>query len=337
MQVCGLTTTVCIWKKKSEVQAYISNDTEDDNVLELSGIEKLSNLVNGYVNHKVDLPVQASEDYELKPLEKKNLPKERRVKLTHAKVELFATDIHFPFENKTGWQLFVQAVDEIQPDIIWLNGDVVDMFAASQWDKDPKTAHEFNIQYEFDYTKEKIAELRRLAPNAQIYFKEGNHETRLQRFLNKNAPALRSLKAITVPYNLGLTELNVEWVENNDKYRIGELWHLHGNEIGGGGANVALAKLRKLLSNCIFGHYHVQQTAIFRKYCGSPIGAWAIASLCDFNQDYVHHADSWSNGFARVEYLPSGLFDVNPVQILTDGDKQICRVDGQWFEQEIIK
>jgi predicted phosphodiesterase len=277
----------------------------------------------------------SSDDFEIAPVEKPNLPKEKRIKLSKAQVELFATDIHFPYEEKTGWGLFLDVAKETQPDIIWLNGDILDGYAVAQWDKNPSTAHENNIQYEFDYTRGKLEELKEICPNAKYYFKEGNHETRLQRFLNKNAPALRYLKAITIPFNLELERLEMEWIDNNDKFKLAELWHFHGNEIGGGGVNVALAKLRKIMANCIFGHYHIEQSAIMRKYDGSPIGAWAIPSLCDFQQDYVHHAETWSNGFARVEYLPSGLFHVQPTQILTDGNRKICRVDGQWFEKEI--
>jgi predicted phosphodiesterase len=278
----------------------------------------------------------SSDDFEIAPLEKKNLPKEKRVKLNAARVELFATDVHFPYEDKTGWELFVDVARETEPDILWLNGDVLDLYPASQWDKNPNTAHENSIQVEFDYCRNKLEQLRDILPNAKFYYKEGNHETRLQRFLNKNAPALRSLKALTVPFNLGLEQLEVEWIENNDKFRIGELWHFHGNEIGGSGINPALAKLRKVLSNIIFGHLHVEQSALMRKYDGSPIGAWAIAALCDLSQEYAHHPETWSNGFARVEYLPSGLFHVQPTQILTDGNRKICRVDGQWFEKEIV-
>ncbi len=294
-------------------------------------IEDFPDVIGGDVR----IP-ETSSDYEISGFEKPNLPKEKRVKLTKSEVELFATDVHFPFEEKTGWELFLQVARDTQPDILWLNGDILDGFAVAQWDKDPNTAHENNIQFEFDYCRNKLEELREILPNARFYFKEGNHETRLQRFLNKKAPELRCLKSITIPFNLELERLEMEWIDNNDKFKLGNLWHIHGNEIRGGGVNVALAKLRKIMANVIFGHYHIEQSALMRQYDGSPIGAWAIASLCDFQQDYVHFAETWSNGFARIEYLASGLFHVQPTQILQDGNKKICRVDGVWYEKEIV-
>jgi hypothetical protein len=206
------------------------------------------------------------------------------------------------------------------------------MYAVSSHDKDPSRATGFNLQGEIDYCKRKLLEWKKAAPKAKIYYKEGNHETRLTRYLQSNAKALFGLEALEIPVLLNLKALGIEWVPNFKKKQIGKLWHLHGNEIGGSGQNVAHAKFRRTQANIIFGHHHTENKHTTRSYDGAVHGAWSNPCLCDLECEYMHHTHNWSHGFAVIEYHSNGNFQVDQIQILktsSKGDKARCMVRGK--------
>lgn len=88
--------------------------------------------------------------------------------------ELFISDVHWGFEDEGAYGIALKAIESIQPDIIWLGGDMMDMYKVSHWIRDPR--RRIHLQDEIDYAYLKLEEIRDLAPNAKIYFKEGNHE-----------------------------------------------------------------------------------------------------------------------------------------------------------------
>jgi predicted phosphodiesterase len=229
-------------------------------------------------------------------------------------LELFASDIHFPYEDRAAYGLFVEVAKKVQPDLIFLGGDIIDCYSVSKYDRDP--ARKLTLQADLNYTVAELSKLREVAPNAEITFLEGNHETRLTRYLHSKAEELSVLDALNLQSLLRLQDLNIRWISNGTRTKIGKLWHLHGNEIAGGGSiNVARQKFLSVQSNIIFGHHHVLQNYIKRDYEGNIRGAWANGCLCDVEPDYAHYTE-WTQGFTMIEYAPSGNFNVDQIPVI---------------------
>ena len=182
-------------------------------------------------------------------------------------LEVFLSDIHFPFEDRASWQLTLDVIKDIKPDMVFLGGDILDCYAVSQYDREPD--RKLTLQQDLDYAFEELSRLRKACPkNTKILYLEGNHETRLTRYLQSKAEELSVLNAIKLPELLKLDKLKIKWIPNGSRTKIGKLWHLHGNEIAGGGANIAKAKFDRLGTNIIFGHHHKMQSFIKRNYEG---------------------------------------------------------------------
>jgi len=250
-------------------------------------------------------------------------------KLSKSLVEIYVSDIHFPYEDKKCWSLFLDVCRDLEPDIIFLGGDIVDFYSISSYDKDPR--RKFELQNELDYCSSKLKQLRNILPNARFIFKVGNHETRIMRFLSTKAEELSILRCLDLKELLGLRDINAEFISNMEQFKIGKLYHLHGNERPGGGVNIARSMFLKYMENVIFGHFHRIQIYTSNTYEGKEKAAYANGCLCNIDAcDFIHKPD-WQNGFSIIRYVPSGMFHVEQVQIYNRANGKFAMVGGKEY------
>lgn len=102
---------------------------------------------------------------------------------------IVASDIHIPFQDQLAVKAFLTYCAKKQPEVIVLNGDVLDMFMLSRFTKGEGR----NPLEEITECRQLLETLRALCPNALIYYVIGNHETRLERYVLNKAPELASL------------------------------------------------------------------------------------------------------------------------------------------------
>lgn len=250
----------------------------------------------------------------------------------HARtLEIVASDIHFPYEDPQAYAVFIQVVTDLQPDVIVLLGDIMDCYTVSAHDKDPNRATPAAFKDELLYTRTRLGDLRAAVPKARLIYFEGNHETRYSRYIAKNAPILKT-SARTIPELLQLNELNIEWIANGDRLRIGKMWHIHGNEIAGGGNSPARLKYQRMQCNFIFGHHHQRDKFRPRTYDGQQHGAYANPCLCLLEAEYLHHAHNWSHGFTIIDHDTDGTFQVEETEIIKPAPGQAkCNVRGKIY------
>lgn len=243
---------------------------------------------------------------------------DRAVALTaETTVEAFISDVHWHPEASHGhdpaaWAITANALKMIQPDIVFMGGDIVDCYAPSRYEKIPRLATPEAFNGEIHYAKERVQELRDLVPNARIIWLTGNHELRLPRSIASNAPWLyENFK--NIESMLELDRYDIDIVE--DGYRIGKLAHFHGHENAGAGrVNIAKAKFERLLCNAIFGHHHRFSKWIQRNAEGGYWGAFGNGCLQWLSVDFAKNTE-WHQGFSVVTYAKSGNFHVDQVLI----------------------
>lgn len=284
------------------------------------------------LTYPVNVEPLASADFEVitpEPASQKTV----LVPITERTLEMIVSDVHVPYHDQAAWQLFLDVAHDLQPQILVLLGDMMDMYGVSAHDKDPNRATPAAFKEELIVMRQFLQEIRETLPNTRIFYKEGNHETRLSRYILKNAPALSNLSVVTLPELLNLKDLSIEWIGNNERLRIGKLWHIHGNEIGGGGQNPARLKYLRMQTNFIFGHLHTRDKYRPMAYDGQQHGAWANPCLCRLDAEYLHHASSWSLGFSPVHHDSDGTFQVEETEVIkTSGHSAKCFVLGKSYE-----
>lgn len=134
------------------------------------------------------------------------------------KTLLVGSDFHDIELDPFMMSVFLDTAKRIQPDIIILNGDILDNPEFSKYDVDPR---DFKILERFNYAKKHIyGALRRACPNSQIDFIVGNHETRILKILASKTPAMKVLLSdvmgLTLSDVFGLDEFEINLVSKLD-------------------------------------------------------------------------------------------------------------------------
>lgn len=218
------------------------------------------------------------------------------------------SDIHFPYHDKKALKAVYTFLKEIEVKEIILNGDILDMYDVSQFDKDPERINslqkELNLCYDFFST------LRKLQPAAKITYIKGNHSFRLERYLMKH-PELYSLDALKLPNLLRLADFNIGYEDK--AYQLGSLKIIHGSVVRKFSAYSAHAEMDKNDCSGISGHVH--RLGCYYKQTPTRYLAWYESGcLCDINPEYVDNPN-WQQGFL-YGYIDKDSFAVTPIPIV---------------------
>ena len=108
---------------------------------------------------------------------------------------LIGSDSHYlPGHVSTAHKAFLEFAKEYKPKVIIKNGDELDFPTISRfahgWEKRPTVAEEV------EYTASMLAEIEKTAPQAQLIWPVGNHDSRLETKIATQAPELANLKGV---------------------------------------------------------------------------------------------------------------------------------------------
>ncbi|RMH18637.1 MAG: hypothetical protein D6698_06810 [Gammaproteobacteria bacterium] len=244
---------------------------------------------------------------------KLKLKKVSKKRVTH-KVAVVLSDIHIPYHCPSALAIAMDYTESLKPDRIVLNGDIVDMYSVSRYMKDPLRIDTF--QEELDQARDFLRLLRQQNPKAKITFIKGNHEARIEKFLIDRAPELSSLRCLSLDSLLGLSEFDIDFIDQGIK--LGNLYVEHGAVARSSPGASALAYYRKMGTSVLVGHIHKLNVIRHRNVYGVHTLV-ENACLCDQSFDWLHTPVNWQQGFTEVHYQSNGNFQIF----------QHCIVDGK--------
>ena len=232
-------------------------------------------------------------------------------------------------------------------------GDFLDLPSQGKYAQEATFAN--TTQLALDRGHRFLGEQRACAPDAKLALIEGNHDRRLQNFVEANALSAFGLRranypdswpVMSLPYLLRLDELGVEYI---DAYPAGQHWvagnlrAIHGNKVRSNGSTAAAYTNSTPHISTIFGHVHrleIQSTTTFDRL--GKIRSMAVSPGCLCRVDGavpsvngaigidgkpVEKWENWQQGIAVIKYKDSGEFFVNLVQI----DNGMTVYDGVEF------
>lgn len=248
-----------------------------------------------------------------------------------AQTRLAIPDIHVPFHDPRLWSALLTHVRNLRPKGIDIIGDVLDCYTLSRFDKDP--ARKGTFDDEVNTARAMLVSLRCVAGDAcDIRFSEGNHENRLRRMLWSKSKELAHLRCLTMPALLGLDQpmikadktvgksLGVKYYDPVAPYCIGNLWYLHGdlgrkcNWSMSYGGRLAEAIAKRVGNSVIVGHSHQMGKVMYQTWEHS-IKGHEIGCICNFSMDYIVGTPQWQQGWAVVDFVKSGNYQVNFVEV----------------------
>lgn len=213
---------------------------------------------------------------------------------------LILADTQIPYHDGRAIELALAYGEKRNPDAVILNGDIIDCFAQSRFNKDPR---EVNWKREKDATNQFLLHVRARFPEARMIYKLGNHEDRYERWMALKAPELLGIQAFSFPNMLGLDALGIELVDNMRHIKIGRLNIVHGHEWGGrggGGVNPARWLYLRAQATALCGHFHRTSNHTETDMDGHPTSTWSTGCLCGLTPKWMRY-NKWNHGFAFVE------------------------------------
>jgi len=238
-------------------------------------------------------------------------------------------DVHIPFQDEDAVNLIFKFIKKVQPDVIVINGDLIDFFAISKWDKglgEGKTVKE-----ELEETRSFLEKLVAVSKASPIYYIFGNHEIRLEKYLIRNAKEISDLvklEELLRLKELGIIPICTNRVENYVK--IGNWYIGHFNRVSKHSAYTVKNIIADRGVNVIQAHVHRlgmhYVTFMDRTVCGIEGGC-----LCDINPKYVVNPN-WQQGIVVIEnYGHYSKSSVQLIELKDEGKKKVLYFHGDRF------
>lgn len=206
-------------------------------------------------------------------------------------------DWHVPYHDPLSLRVFLEATRRMRPDVLVLMGDILDCYSLSTFSKDPRRKVQFSDELS---TANKVLDLVQDIGIEKVYFIEGNHEFRLERFVMDNPKAAGLLEMREL---LGIDERGWTWVPyKGASVQIGTMHFKH--DVGPAGRYANQQSIDAFGNNICFGHTHRGGHELRNTVSGETHQALNTGWLGDWQQaDYNHVQKSrreYVNGFGSV-------------------------------------
>lgn len=227
-------------------------------------------------------------------------------------------DAHAPHhDKKTVRAVLKYAADERWYAVVLL-GDMLDMDAVSFWDMDkPRLSAHKRLKDDYDVGNELLDEIcaavRSRDKATKIYYLEGNHEYRIQRYIDKHPIHEGSME---VPVQLRLKERRIHWVKSFSEgrvLRIGKAGFMHGFKTNKYHANSNVESYGTIF----YGHTHdvMEVPKIFRGRDRTWVGK-SLGCLCNYELQYMRgRPQKWQQAIGTFRVFPDGFFDEQTAKI----------------------
>jgi hypothetical protein len=221
-----------------------------------------------------------------------------------------------PLHDRRAWDLAVQMAQRLQPDVILLLGDMVDLgpWSTKYHDGADLRGTTQPTLVELHWW---LGQLRLASPGAQIVYLEGNHEDRVGKALRQLMPEAEGVRPaddetgapmLSIQRLLALDSLDVEYVGPYDsEYWLWDSVRVHhGETVRGKGGATATATVSDAVHCDIFGHVHRLELACRTLHGpGGERVIWALSPGTITRIDGVVPAFSsrvnWQQGLAVLE------------------------------------
>lgn len=228
---------------------------------------------------------------------------------------LVLSDLHIPYHSLPALNAALNYAKQHPINTIFINGDLIDFHQISRFEKDP---YKRRVSEELELTRQFLRSIKKHFPKAKMYFKYGNHDLRLEKFLRLKAPELLDLEEFKLEVLLRFGEMGIEVIKDNRIVKAGKLNILHGHEFQSGviaPVNVARGVFLRAKTNTLVGHSHVTSEHTERDLNGDIVTCWSTGSLCELNPEYAR-INKFNHGFCHILVDKDGGFNVKNMRII---------------------
>lgn len=222
------------------------------------------------------------------------------------------SDVHLPYHNVETLNTWYAEAQEYEPSTIILNGDTLDFYRMSRFEKDPNKR---NTRYELD-TAHEFLDWLQAGFEAKIIWKDGNHDERWRKYLWNFAPEFAALDETQLHNILDLEDRGIEYVTDKRIIMGGDLPILHGHEMQGSGGSISPARsmASKLRSSGLQGHVHRTSEYLERNVFGDYMKCYSMGCMCELTPEYAR-INRWNHGYAFLDVNEDNSYNLNNVVV----------------------
>lgn len=233
------------------------------------------------------------------------------------------SDFQIPYHDERTIEAVERFLDDYQPSVIVLNGDILDFYSLSTFTHNP--AHPSDVQKELDIAEALFGSWARRFAASQKVWVLGNHEDRLRKYLWEH-PGFSSLRSLDMETMLSI---GGAWkvLPYGSQAKIGDTLIVHGDKVRQKSGQSAWATFDKLGMSVIMGHTHRASQASHRNARGQHTMIEG-GCLCRLDPEYGPFPD-WTQAIT-LGYVNNGSVHWDNIPILDDG----FRAEGRFYKRE---
>ena len=238
---------------------------------------------------------------------------------------LIVNDTQIPFQDVRTLEAVEKFWTDFQPDLELYNGDIMDFYSISTFDKNP--SRRFRFQDEVDVTHKWLFGRCEANPKARRILIEGNHEDRIRRWLWKYGPDIAGLRALELENLLELEDLGIENIPYMSVVDLLGYRVEHGFKTSASKAypiNVSRFMAIATGSSGLCGHTHHFSTYAWTDASGGH-SYIENGCLCRFDLEYAPFPN-WQQAFT-YGVVKNNKVHLVPILIYPDG----FRAEGEWY------
>lgn len=238
----------------------------------------------------------------------------------------FLTDLHYgyqrlnrhkvPLHDEKAFNIALQFVTDLKPDVLILGGDILDCGAVSHHAKGkPGRTEGLRLLSDAeDCARDVIAPLAAL--KAKTVFITGNHERWLED-ISEETPGLEGTLELRSLLHL---PPNWEVLPQGGHFNLGKLTFIHGDQLSGG-EHIAKAAVTTWERSIRFGHVHTYQVFTKTSPIHEKLGRTGVAVPCLCSKEVAYgkgRANRWVQGLDHGVVFADGSY-ADQVSIITNG------------------
>ena len=231
---------------------------------------------------------------------------------------LIISDIHIPYHNAPALKKALQYGLEKKVDAVLINGDFIDFAPLSFFTKDPYT--KLNLLSDIEVSRKILEIIRNTFPNVPIYYKLGNHEDWLEKYLQNKAPELLDMDEFKLKSLLRFGEFKITEISSYAMMKFGKLNIIHGHELKSTmrSVNPARTLYLKAKRSTLVAHHHVTSEHTESDIDGDITTCWSMGCLSQLKPKYAGLDSKYNLGFVYVTKNKDDNFTLNNKRIIKD-------------------
>jgi predicted phosphodiesterase len=246
------------------------------------------------------------------------------------KTAIVLTDIHLPFHDEESLRAVEKYMGENRFDYYINLGDLIDFDYISKYNEHNKRGNETKrIRKDYQMANEMLdrhqALIRKNNKHAEFILIQGNHDIRIEKFIDKE-PAVEGL--LELETGLKLEQRGFKFIKEDKVFRLGKAHFIHGKYTNQYHSAKTVTRYGRSM---FYGHTHdIQGFSMVQYGDNSTLVGQSLGCLCNYKQSYLKgNPTAWQQAVTTFYFQDNGNYNYYISRIF---DHKFVAPDGKLYQ-----